>query len=512
MKRLFRKVLSLGLELKVLMIVIIPMILVGVISLTIIVTTLHETYMSERKVMVKAVVDTAYKVVENFYAEYKSGRFTEEEAKKLALNKISTLRYGSDAKDYFWINDYVPNMIMHPYNPQLNGKSLTKVQDPTGLYVFNEMVKATENTGNAYVNYMWQYKDNKDEIIQKISYVKRFDDWQWIIGSGIYIRDVNEKVSSVFWSILIGFSIFIAFIGILSVVLVRKFISRPVKEINSNLKEVTNQLNTSSDQLADSSNKLSSSSSQQAAATQECVASLEEMKSMISKTQGLSDESLKLVNEVSNYTKEGDKTMNDLVNSMHSIKESNALLQKMGAIIEDISAKTQVINDIVFKTQLLSFNASIEAARAGEHGRGFAVVAEEVSSLANMSGQAAEEIRQLLDGSERQIKEIIDTTESTVNSGEVVTRNASELFVKILTSIESVHGQIEEIVSASNEQNLGISQTSTAMTELDRATMENHSIAEKASDNAKFLDIMSRRMAKQIEHLSDIAFGNQKAG
>jgi methyl-accepting chemotaxis protein len=154
-----------------------------------------------------------------------------------------------------------------------------------------------------------------------------------------------------------------------------------------------------SEVLAKSSSSLASSSQEQAAAIQESVSALSEMSSMIAQTGQNVKFSMKTSDEAHKLSSDGSQVMEKMGQSMESIQQANVQLQDISRVIEEINSKTKVINDIVFKTQLLSFNASIEAARAGQHGRGFAVVAEEVGNLADISGQAATEIEGLLGSS-----------------------------------------------------------------------------------------------------------------
>ncbi|WOE69269.1 cache domain-containing protein [Hydrogenimonas thermophila] len=115
----------------------------------------------------------------------------EEKLKKEALKKISELRYGKNG--YFWINDTTPKMIMHPFKPELNGQNLCKIKDPNGVYLFVEMVKVVSKMGEGIVEYHWP-KPGADKPVMKISYVKIFKPWDWIIGAGVYTDDIESQV------------------------------------------------------------------------------------------------------------------------------------------------------------------------------------------------------------------------------------------------------------------------------------------------------------------------------
>jgi hypothetical protein len=170
-----------------------------------------------------------------------------------------------------------------------------------------------------------------------------------------------------------------------------------------------------------------------------------------------------------------------MVSAMEAIKSANSQLQNMVDVIAQISSKTAVINDIVFKTQLLSFNASIEAARAGQHGRGFAVVAEEVGHLAELSGNAAKEIESLIEQSKKEVSQIVDLTQARVLEGHRVSNDSLVIFNKLNSVIAEVDRQIEGITQATKEQNLGIKQSSIALTEMDNVAQRTRDLAQEAS-------------------------------
>jgi len=189
---------------------------------------------------------------------------------------------------------------------------------------------------------------------------------------------------------------------------------------------------------------------------------------------------------------------------MSSVQQANEHLQQMVEIIQEIGNKTKVINDIVFKTQLLSFNASIEAARAGTHGRGFAVVAEEVGNLAKMSGNAAQEITSLLHDSEKQVNEIVRNNSERVSIGKNVTEQALKGFKDIANDINLISNQIDNISAAAREQELGVAQTNLAMTELNKTTDLNSHIAQSAN-------AASRILASEVQSLTEIAQSIEKS-
>ncbi len=107
------------------------------------------------------------------------------------------LRYGDEGKDYFWITDMHPTMVMHPYLPELDGQDLTNYEDQRGKKLFVAFVDAVRENGSGFVDYYWQWKDDPDRIVPKLSYVEEFKPWGWVIGTGIYVEDVNASIARV---------------------------------------------------------------------------------------------------------------------------------------------------------------------------------------------------------------------------------------------------------------------------------------------------------------------------
>jgi diguanylate cyclase (GGDEF)-like protein/PAS domain S-box-containing protein len=148
--------------------------------------------MEDRAVKTRHLVESAHGVLVHFHALQQRGELTEGEAKRAALDTIRTMRY--DGSEYFWINDLEPRMVMHPVMPELDGKDLSDFTDPNGKRLFVEFVDTVRKSGAGFVDYLWP-EPGLTRPVPKISYVKGFPPWGWVIGSGIYIDDVNR----IFW-------------------------------------------------------------------------------------------------------------------------------------------------------------------------------------------------------------------------------------------------------------------------------------------------------------------------
>ena len=181
----------------------------------IIIPRFQQNIMNGKREMIKELTNSAWSILSKYENDERDGLLTREEAQKTARSRIEYLRYGEENKDYFWITDMTPVMIMHPFRNDLNGKDLTNFTDPHGKKLFVEFVETVKKSEHGYVDYMWQWKDDSLRIVPKLSYVKVFKPWGWVIGTGVYIEDVKKEISSLtkrmIW-ISITISILIAFL------------------------------------------------------------------------------------------------------------------------------------------------------------------------------------------------------------------------------------------------------------------------------------------------------------
>ncbi|MBL0713647.1 MAG: cache domain-containing protein [Desulfosarcina sp.] len=155
--------------------------------------------------MIRELVETALDTLAFYEAQARNGTLSRFRAQDLAIRHLHALRYGPEDKDYFWINDFRPQLIMHPYREDLLGKDVSDYQDQNGKYLFRDFINVVRQHGRGYVDYMWQWKDDPSRVVPKISYVAEFRPWKWIVGTGVYIEDIHEEVATLTGR-LIGFS------------------------------------------------------------------------------------------------------------------------------------------------------------------------------------------------------------------------------------------------------------------------------------------------------------------
>lgn len=327
-------------------------------------------------------------------------------------------------------------------------------------------------------------------------------------------------------SILVG----LAF-GLIAATLIVRGLLKSLSKLVYDLDGSAAAVSKTSSQVAKNSEELSQSTVEQSAALTETAASLEEITGMITKTADNARVTSTTAEQSRLRAQQGKDSVDQMSVSMTEISQSNdAILNQIVAsneqmsgivkLIEEIGEKTKVINDIVFQTKLLSFNASVEAARAGENGKGFAVVAEEVGNLAQMSGNAARDITAMLQGSTSRVQAIVNETKSKVevlitagkervDAGVVIAQECAGVLNDIVTDISKVTDLAKEISLATEEQAKGVREINTAMAQLDTSNNMNTAASEKALVSAGELSSQAESLHTAVSHLEMIIGTNK---
>jgi len=471
--------------------------------------------MQARMNATRQVVEVARGIVSSAHAEELSGAMSREQAQKLAIHQLGTLRY--DEKEYFWINDMQPRMVMHPIKPELNGKELGQMKDSNGLALFNAMVAVVRKDGKGFVAYQWP-KPGSDKPVDKISFVQGFEPWGWVIGSGVYTDDLRSAthsrlawVGGIFaFALLIASYLFLSFYRVMDgglretrrhlramtagdlttspfpwgndeaaqLMLELKSMQESVRKIVKSVRVSSESIVHASTEIASASMDLSARTEQTAANLEQSASSMEEISSTVKNTAGNVKQAAQLASDNSQAAARGGAIIAEVVSTMDEI---NASSRKIADIIG-------VIDGIAFQTNMLALNAAVEAARAGEQGRGFAVVATEVRSLAQRSAQAAKEI-----------KTLITTSVEKVESGSKVVKGAGDAMQGLVANARRMNDLLSEISTAASEQSSGVSQVGSAVNELDRMTQQNAALVEETAAAASALKDQAFALAHEVD-------------
>jgi methyl-accepting chemotaxis protein len=398
----------------------------------------HGALMDARMRKTQSLVESAWGVMAHFQELEAKGTLTREQAQLQAKETLRALRY--EGKEYFWINDYQPKVVMHPFKPKLEGQDVSSMKDAAGKKLFIAFVDEVRKNKEGFVDYLWP-KPGQEEPVPKISYVKGFEPWQWIVGSGIYIDDV----SGAFWRgammqlpgvlLLMGLFTWVAMKTVRfttsslgaepwQVVEVAEQIASgnlkvavpeapagsvmdSMRKMQLGVTEMVWAIGQSASTLGDAATNLGeimrdvSDAAQEASnATSATAASVQEMSASIEHISGSARESEGDSLKTTSLAANGETLVGNARTAMEGIastvQRSTGEIERVAARSREIGGIVNVIKDIAAQTNLLALNAAVEAARAGEQGRGFAVVADEVRNLAVSTTQATGQITKMI--------------------------------------------------------------------------------------------------------------------
>jgi methyl-accepting chemotaxis protein len=549
------------LSLKVKFILLLVIVLTGYVSLSLVnVFNSKERMLLEKKIKLKHVTEVAYGILEHYHKLQTEGKLSEQEAKAAAIAQIKSIRY--EGKEYFWINDDtlpIPKMVMHPTVPALDGKVLDDekfncaktmqygidgeiIKTDGKKNLFQAFVEVVNKSGVGYVSYYWPKPlpggGVTKELYPKLSFVKKFEPWHWVIGSGVYIDDVdaafrkelinNIMISSVLLLIITA-AFFVAALGIIKPLnrVIEQTeriakgdltgsvdyagsdevgrLSQSINHMSQRLREMIGDMVKSSNDLVKSAEGLRERAGDAAKDSELLVeqashvaTAAEEMSQTIIDIAKNAEVAADTSEDAMKVAYEGKDIAGGAVNAINSVytttKELATMVEKLNNRVSEIGDIVTVIQGIADQTNLLALNAAIEAARAGEHGRGFAVVADEVKNLASRTIKATEEISE-------KIAAIQSESTQTANS---MAKAFTEV-TKATEYIRKIGESLEHIVEAVQRVKDKIVQIARTMDEQSRAAEDVTKNIEKTRTISKNMEKVASEVMNEANRVHEIS-------
>ncbi|ENO90199.1 methyl-accepting chemotaxis sensory transducer with Cache sensor [Thauera linaloolentis 47Lol = DSM 12138] len=447
---------------------------------------------------VRGHVEVAHGIVAHFHGLEQSGAMSRDRAQAAAVAALRGLRY--EGSEYFWINDSATRIVLHPIRPELEGRNMGEERDADGKYLFREFSRVANESGEGGVDYMWP-RPGSDAPQPKMSYVKMFKPWDWIVGTGVYVDDIDRE----FYASALRFGGIVGGVLVLLTVVAWRVVRSVTTQLGGEpayaagimhrvadgdlrvevkvageadsllgtlsamldkLRNMMGEISQSARQVAGNSHEIlevtrsvSKSSESQTDATAAIAAAVEEMTVSIGQitesamgAERNSSHSAELADQGAVKAEHAAGEMRAIADT---VDEATGRIQHLVKRADEVGAIAGVIKEIAAQTNLLALNAAIEAARAGEQGRGFAVVADEVRKLAERTSTATVQIEQDIAGIQTETQGTVDAmsrVSTQVGSGMTLVLDVTTSLREIASGAAEALQQTRSVAEATAEQ------------------------------------------------------------
>ena len=510
--------------------------------------SLRQDLMDARKLQVRSIVETAVQVAAALHARAQAGGLSDEEARARAAQAIQDMRYGGrDGKsEYLYIYGANGTTVMHPIRTEWIGRNMVdEVRDGKGRYTLRDILAIAGASGAGFVDTSFP-RPGSTEPVDKLQYVASFGPWNWVIGTGVYVDDVDQAYwSSIGTRLSINVAIMLVIVA-LGVLIARSVLRQlggepadavqvmkraaagdltvdiPQSSAGSLLGELSRMLcairqmvgdissksdivrrtaegiSVASGQVAVASHRQADSASAMAAAVEQLTVSINQISESAHDTERYSSAAATLA--ASGETRVAEAAAEMALIAQQTSSAAGAI-RSLESRATEISTIANVIKEIAAQTNLLALNAAIEAARAGEQGRGFAVVADEVRKLAERTSSATEEITSMIGAIQADTATAVDTMDKAlpqVERGLDLARQAEHSLREIRDGAGTTLERIRDVALVTQEQSAASTSIAQQVESIAQMVEETSASTQHTADSARDLDAIARELGELV--------------